>query len=225
MAITPSAPPHGGPVPGISSSRRTRRGGHNRPGPLYHLLRIMSIPLCLADGACATQQTSNGFVPHPCQNARETAVINGDHGQPHGLRPGHAQVDPLPETTSSATGRGAARVAVSVAVHRRTGGSTRDRPRALVQAEPIWTAATRAANAVRVRALPGFKSPSLRTSQALSPGIRGEGLPRPVRPATSCPACAVRSSLDQALATAVQAAERDRCATITTSRTGSSASR
>ena len=30
MAITPSAPPHCGPVPGISSSRRTRRGGHSR---------------------------------------------------------------------------------------------------------------------------------------------------------------------------------------------------
>jgi len=36
----PSAPPHGGPVPGISSSRRTRRGGHNRPCPHYHLLGI-----------------------------------------------------------------------------------------------------------------------------------------------------------------------------------------
>src|SRR5215813_637347 len=33
----------------------------------------------------------------------------------------------------------AARVAVSVAVHRCTGGFTRDRPRTLVQVEPIWT--------------------------------------------------------------------------------------
>src|SRR5262252_10517913 len=34
------------------------------------------------------------------------------------------------------------------------------------------------ANAVRVHALPGFKSPSLRSSQALSLGTRGEGLMR-----------------------------------------------
>ena len=33
------------------------------------------------------------------------------------------------------------------------------------------------ANAVRVYALPGFKSPSLRSSQALSLDSRGEGLP------------------------------------------------
>src|SRR5262245_19433462 len=62
-----------------------------------------------------------------------------------------------------------------VAVHRRAVGSTRDQPRRLIQVEPIWTIATRAANAVRVHALSGFKSPSLRSSQALSPGIRGEG--------------------------------------------------
>src|SRR5215469_5929995 len=36
MAITPSAPPRGGPVPGISSSRRSRRGGQNQPCPPYH---------------------------------------------------------------------------------------------------------------------------------------------------------------------------------------------
>src|SRR5215469_7895889 len=47
-----------------------------------------------------------------------------------------------------------ARVAVLVAVHRRAGGSTRDQPRRLVQVEPIWTIATRAANAVRVHAGP-----------------------------------------------------------------------
>src|SRR5690242_16626196 len=35
---TPSAPPSCGPVPGVSSGRRTRRGGHNRPNPHYHPL-------------------------------------------------------------------------------------------------------------------------------------------------------------------------------------------
>jgi len=39
----PSAPPHCGPVPGISSSRRTHRGGHSRHRPLYHPLRAASI--------------------------------------------------------------------------------------------------------------------------------------------------------------------------------------
>ena len=63
--------------------------------------------------------------------------------------PGHA----LPSPRVSPT------VAVSVAVQRRTGGSTRDRPRTLVQIEPIWTSAIRAANAVRVRALPGVPNP------------------------------------------------------------------
>jgi hypothetical protein len=43
QAITPSAPPHCGPVPGISSSRRTRRGGHSRCCPHYHPLRAASI--------------------------------------------------------------------------------------------------------------------------------------------------------------------------------------
>src|SRR5215472_65288 len=66
--------------------------------------------------------------------------------------------------------------AVWVAVHRRTGPSREDRPKTLVQAEPRGTATIRAANAVRVRALPGFKSPSLRSSQALpSPWIHGRG--------------------------------------------------
>ena len=54
--------------------------------------------------------------------------------------------------------------------------SSHDRPRMLVQPEPIRTVATRAANAVRVRALPGFRSPSLRSTKALSPVCRGEGL-------------------------------------------------
>ena len=46
--------------------------------------------------------------------------------------------------------------------------SRKDRSEALVQLEPIETAAIRAANAVRVHALPGFKSPSLRSSQVPS---------------------------------------------------------
>src|SRR5262249_1155926 len=53
-------------------------------------------------------------------------------------------------------------VAVWVAVHHRAPPSRKDRSVALVQLEPIRTTATRAADAVRVRALPGFKSPSLR---------------------------------------------------------------
>src|SRR5262249_19636877 len=38
MAIPPSAPPHCGPVPGISSSRKTGRGGDGRHSPHYHPL-------------------------------------------------------------------------------------------------------------------------------------------------------------------------------------------
>jgi hypothetical protein len=41
--------------------------------------------------------------------------------------------------------------------------SREDRSRTLVQAEPIRTTATRAANAVKVRGLPEFKSPGLRS--------------------------------------------------------------
>src|SRR5215472_3509518 len=42
MAITPTAPPHGGPVPGIASSRATGRGGDSRHRPLYRLLGMPS---------------------------------------------------------------------------------------------------------------------------------------------------------------------------------------
>src|SRR6516164_8085977 len=75
------------------------------------------------------------------------------------------------------------RVAVWVAVHHRAAPSKADRSRAMVQIEPIRTTATRAANAVRVRALPGFKSPSLRRSRP-SPWTYGRGsasLPAGVR--------------------------------------------
>ena|SRR5215469_17637322 len=41
-------------------------------------------------------------------------------------------------------------VAIWVAVHHRAAESRKDRPAASVQLEPIWTAATRAANAVGV---------------------------------------------------------------------------
>jgi hypothetical protein len=41
----------------------------------------------------ATQQTSAGFVPHPCQNGRETAIISGD-----------------PRATSTASGLGTHRL-------------------------------------------------------------------------------------------------------------------
>ena len=44
-AITPSAPPHCGPVPGIASSRRTGRGDDGRHCLRYHQLRKESIPL------------------------------------------------------------------------------------------------------------------------------------------------------------------------------------
>src|SRR2546429_2037877 len=43
MAITPSAPPHCGPVPDISSSRRTGRGVDGRHRPPYRLLGAASI--------------------------------------------------------------------------------------------------------------------------------------------------------------------------------------
>jgi hypothetical protein len=80
-----------------------------------------------------------------------------------------------PRSTAETSNTTSADATVSVAVQRRTGGSTRDRPGRLVQVEPIWTTATRAANAVRVRALPGFKSPSLRSSPAPSSSTPGRG--------------------------------------------------
>ena len=79
------------------------------------------------------------------------------------------------------SGSRAARVAVSVAVPRCTRGFTRDQPRTWVQVERIWTASPRAANAVRVRALPEFKSPSLRSSRPPAPYTR-EGLSRVLGP-------------------------------------------
>jgi hypothetical protein len=47
----PSAPPHGGPVPAISSSRRTCRGGDSRPSLHYHLLGATSTALYSLGGS------------------------------------------------------------------------------------------------------------------------------------------------------------------------------
>jgi hypothetical protein len=47
MAITPSVPSRCGPVPGISSSRASRRGGHSRQRSLYHSLKARAISLYL----------------------------------------------------------------------------------------------------------------------------------------------------------------------------------
>ena len=44
-AITPSAPPHPWPVPGISSSRRTRSGGHHRPASFTICLGWRQYPI------------------------------------------------------------------------------------------------------------------------------------------------------------------------------------
>src|SRR5262249_21169083 len=46
MATTPSAPPHGGPAPGISSSRRTRRSAHSRHCLHHHPFAPPPITLC-----------------------------------------------------------------------------------------------------------------------------------------------------------------------------------
>src|SRR5215470_8662383 len=48
MAITPPAIPTVARRGVLSSSGRTRRGGHSRPNPPYHLLTAMSISLYLA---------------------------------------------------------------------------------------------------------------------------------------------------------------------------------
>jgi hypothetical protein len=69
--------------------------------------------------------------------------------------------EPHPRTPSRSAGsektaaRVTARVAISVAVQRRATQSSQDRPRMLVQPEPIRTVATRAANAVGPCGPPG----------------------------------------------------------------------
>jgi hypothetical protein len=69
--------------------------------------------------------------------------------------------EPHPRTPSRSAGsektaaRVTARVAISVAVQRRATQSSQDRPRMLVQLEPIRTVATRAANAVGPCGPPG----------------------------------------------------------------------
>src|SRR5262249_16820933 len=63
-------------------------------------------------------------------------------------------------------------LAVWVAVHRRAAPSRVDQPRMLVQLERIGTTSTRAANAVRVHALPGFNP---RASAAHRPSPRASG--------------------------------------------------
>ena len=86
--------------------------------------------------------------------------------------------EPHPRTPSRTAGsektaaRATARVAISVAVQHRATQSSQDRPRMLVQPEPIRTVATRAANAVGCNHPPGFKSPILRSSQ----NTQGQGL-------------------------------------------------
>ena len=59
-----SALPQGGPVPGISSSRRIRRGGHNRPCPHYHLLGVnVDTPLPAGSEARGEMRASRMRVP------------------------------------------------------------------------------------------------------------------------------------------------------------------
>ena len=82
------------------------------------------------------------------------------------------QADPLRKPTCEQRVARRTRVAVWVAVRRRPAPFSEDRPRGLVQLEPIRTAATRAANAVGCNHPPGFKSPILRSSQ----NTQGQGL-------------------------------------------------
>src|SRR5205807_8974200 len=57
----------------LSSTRRTRRGGHNRPCPLYHSLRETSTVLCLAGSRHARDENPRtNHVTQECCPPRET---------------------------------------------------------------------------------------------------------------------------------------------------------
>jgi len=123
---------------------------------------------------------SRAAAPAPCARPRRGL---GRHAQPRGgplgshagprylwwlpVRPGSlsrlagaamasssSASTPMPPRRSRA-----AIVAVLVAVHRRTGGSTRNLPMMLVQVEPIWMAAIRAANAVEASVTAASRRP------------------------------------------------------------------
>src|SRR5262249_29259802 len=157
--------------PGNSQKTGAGRASRARASKSARLTNAMA-----GDHNCGCREQASHRVRGRLPPARhQLALAVGDRRKPQPATPGtHTTTASSRATAYRTTGPGvAARVAVLVAVHRRAGGSTRDQPRRLVQVEPIWTIVTRAANAVWVHAHPGFKSPSLRRSQAFLPERTG----------------------------------------------------
>ena len=85
MAIPPPCRRPVAPVPGIPSSRRTRRGGHSRQGPRYHPSRAASITPYLfrsnLNSALTAFYLVGSLTPSPAgQQAPEPGPGRGQHG-------------------------------------------------------------------------------------------------------------------------------------------------